>query len=274
YTNIVNTTEPKWGFKLPEDSVKDRLFVAVHYYDWQFGLLETTQTTEFVDARVEALIPEFRRLEDTFTSKGIPVILGEYGAINKDNTAARVYHMEIVTRLCQQIGIVPCYWDQGWYDLSATPDFSFTLVDRETYEQVYPEIIAAMIRVLFIERAQDLSDIKRETTVTPITSRGTIEGTYQLRMGEVINISLADKVDKTAFNDVVLWKSADETVATVNPDAGKVEEWAAFIHAAGIGNTVITAYSQSGRAVLEIPVEVRAGIRERPGTGITTEPES
>ncbi len=107
YTNIVNTTEPKWGFALPKDSVKDRLFVAVHYYDWQFGLLDTTQTTEFVDARVQALIPEFQRLKDTFTAKGIPVILGEYGAINKDNTAARAYHMEIVTRLCQQIGIVP-----------------------------------------------------------------------------------------------------------------------------------------------------------------------
>lgn len=274
YTNIVNTTEPKWGFKLPEDSVKDRLFVAVHYYDWQFGLLETTQTTEFVDARVEALIPEFQRLESTFTSKGIPVILGEYGAINKDNTAARAYHMEIVTRLCQQIGIVPCYWDQGWYDLSQKPDFSFALVDRNTYEQIYPEIISAMMRGLFLAGAEDLSDIPRETTVTPITSLGTMEGTYQLRMGEVINISLADRVDKTAFNDVVLWKSADETVATVNPDAGNTEEWAAYIHAAGIGNTVITAYSQSGRAVLEIPVEVRAGITERPCTDITTEQES
>lgn len=274
YTNIVNTTEPKWGFKLPEDSVKDRLFVAVHYYDWQFGLLETTQTTEFVDARVEALIPEFQRLQDTFTSKGIPVILGEYGAINKNNTAARAYHMEIVTRLCQQLGIVPCYWDQGWYDLSETPDFSFALVDRKTCEQVYPEIISAMMRGLFLAGAADLSDIPRETTVTPITSLGTIEGTYQLRMGEVINISLADKVDKTAYNDVVLWKSADETVATVNPDAGNLKEWAAYIHAAGIGNTVITAYSQSGRAVLEIPVEVQAAITERPCTGITTEQES
>lgn len=274
YTNIVNTTEPKWGFALPKDSVEDRLFVAVHYYDWQFGLLETTQTTEFVDARVEALIPEFQRLESTFTSKGIPVILGEYGAINKDNTAARVYHMEIVTRLCQQIGIVPCYWDQGWYDLNARPDFSFTLVDRATCEQVYPEIIAAMMRGLFLAGEEDLSDIARETTVTPITGLGTIEGTYQLRMGEVINISLADRVDKTACNDVVLWKSADETVATVNPDAGNTEEWAAFIHAAGIGNTTITAYTQSGSAVLEIPVEVRAAITEKPCTDITAEQES
>ncbi len=274
YTNIVNTTEPKWGFALPKDSVKDRLFVAVHYYDWQFGLLDTTQTTEFVDARVQALIPEFQRLKDTFTAKGIPVILGEYGAINKDNTAARAYHMEIVTRLCQQIGIVPCYWDQGWYDLSARPDFSFTLVDRVTYKQVYPEIIAAMMRGLFLAGAEDLSDIARETAVTPITSLGAIEGTYQLRMGEVININLGDKVDKTAFNDVVLWKSADETVATVNPDAGNVEEWAAYIHAAGIGNTTITAYTQSGSAVLEIPVEVHAAITERPCTGITTEQDS
>ena len=273
YTNIVNTTNPDNGFKLPQDSVENRLFVAVHYYDWQFGLLETTQTTTFVEQRVDALIDEFRLLDEAFTSKGIPVILGEYGAINKGNTAERAYHLEIVTRLCQQIGIVPCYWDQGWYDLSMTPDFSFTLVDRETYEKVYPEIIDGIMRGLYLTGSEDLKDITTSPAVNSIPSLGTVDGTYLLHMGEVVDVVLED-VDKNAYNDIVLWRSADETVATVNIEAGNLDQWEANIHATGIGNTVITAYTQSGSALLEIPIEVQAARTTNPCTEITVEQDS
>ncbi|MGN0432160.1 MAG: cellulase family glycosylhydrolase [Lachnospiraceae bacterium] len=273
YTNIVNTTNPDNGFKLPQDSVENRLFVAVHYYDWQFGLLETTQTTTFVEQRVDALIDEFWLLEEAFTSKGIPVILGEYGAINKGNTAERAYHLEIVTRLCQQIGIVPCYWDQGWYDLSMTPDFSFTLVDRETYEKVYPEIIDGIMRGLYLTGSEDLKDITTSPAINSIPSLGTVDGTYLLHMGEVVDVVLED-VDKNAYNDIVLWRSADETVATVNIEAGNLDQWEANIHATGIGNTVITAYTQSGSALLEIPIEVQAARTTNPCTEITVEQDS
>ena len=272
YTNIVNTTNPDNGFKLPEDTAENKLFVAVHYYDWNFGLNENNlTTTEFSKQQVAALINEFALLR-TFTDQGIPVILGEYGAINKNNTPERAYHMEVVTRLCQQIGVVPCYWDQGWYDLSMTPDLSFSLVDRATYEKIYPDIIDAMMRGLFLAGSADLSDIVTSPAITPVTDLGSIEGTYLLHMGEVTHITLP--VDKSAYNDVVLWKSADETVATVNPEAGNLEQWEASIHAAGIGNTIITAYSQNGNAVLEIPVEVRAQVTQVPCTDIVTEQES
>ncbi|MCH5274985.1 MAG: cellulase family glycosylhydrolase [Lachnospiraceae bacterium] len=274
YTNIYNTTDPAAGFKLPTDIVENRLFVAVHYYDWNFGLLENAKTNDFSDQKVTELSQDFQRLIDTFTSQGIPVILGEYGAINKNNTENRAYHMEIVTRMCGQAGVVPCYWDQGWYDLSMEPDFSFTLIDRETYAQVYPEIISAMMRGLFLPGAEDYSDIERSPAIKEISDLGTFDGTYLLHMGEVSYIDLSDRVDKLAYNDVILWKSADETVATVNPDAGNTASWGAFIHAAGIGDTVITAYSQSGKAMLEIPVEVRAAVTATPCTGITLEQDS
>lgn len=274
YTNIVNTTNPEMGFQLPTDRVEDRLFVAVHYYDWHFGLLETSQTTTFSYDHVIALQAEFQKLEDTFTSKGILVILGEYGAINKLNTPDRAYHMEVVNRMCQQMGIVPCYWDQGWYDLSLQPDYSFSLVDRATCEQIYPEIISAMMRGMYVEGLEDLSDITLEPQVTAITNMGNYEGTYLLHMGEVGNLDLGDRVDKSVLNDVVLWKSADETVATVEQNMENLKTWNANIHAVGIGNTIVTAYAQSGQAVLEIPVEIQAAQTENPCIEITAEQES
>ncbi len=272
YTNIVNTTKEENGFKLPDDSVEDRLFVAVHYYDWNFGLLETTQTTDFNDKKVSSLVTEFHLL-DKFHDAGIPIILGEYGALNKMNTLERAYHVEVVNRLCQQLGMVPVYWDQGWYDLSMEPDFSFALIDRETGEQIYPEIIAGIHRGRFYEGSEDLSDIVRDAVVTPITDLGTVAGDFELSVGQVGDITLPN-LPKKGSNDIVLWKSADETIATVNQDLSDLTIWGANIHATGIGQTVITAYSHNGGAVLEIPVVVKAAKTSNPCTEIATEQEN
>lgn len=273
YTNITNTTKAKNGFALPNDTVKDRIFVSVHYYDWQFGMLETMQTTEFIYGKVELLIDEFKQLYDTFTSKGIPVILGEYGAINKMNTVERAYHLEAVNRICQLMDVVPVYWDQGWYDLSMSPDYSFTLVDREACEAIYPEIIAGIMRGSFFEGSADCSDIVQGVTVTPLTDLGSAsEASLSMQIGDVKDISLS--VDKYSSNDVVLWKSSDESVATVNADGSDLSKWCANVHATGIGNAVITAYAQSGSAILEIPVEVKAANLSNPCTAISVEAES
>ncbi len=272
YTNIVNTTKEENGFKLPNDSVENRLFVAVHYYDWNFGLLETTQTTVFSDNSVNKLITEFHLLEK-FHDAGIPIILGEYGALNKMNTLERAYHVEVVNRLCQQLGMVPVYWDQGWYDLTMSPDFSFALIDRDTCEQIYPEIIAGIHRGLLYEGSEDLTDIVRDAAVTPITDLGTAAGDFELCVGQVGDITLPN-LPKSSSNDIVLWKSADETVATVTQDLSDLTIWGADIRATGIGQTVITAYSHNGGAVLEIPVVVNAAQTTNPCTAIAVEQES
>ncbi len=274
YTNITNMTYEAAGFDIPKDSTPNRLFVAVHHYDWTFGLLENAQGNTWNLASFNNLIDMFDALEKKFTSKGIPVILGEYGAINKNNDVDRAYHMEGMNRLCQQTGVVPVYWDQGWYDLTMTPDFSFTLIDRETLEEVYPTVIEGIMRGIYFEGKEDLTDIVKGTTVTPITEMKQYEGLVTTTVGEVTHISLADCVDKSAFNDVVLWKSADETVATVNADISDLSVWAANVHGTGIGQTVITAYSHNGQAICDIPVEVRPQATTTPCTDIVLEKEA
>ena len=65
--------------------------------------------------------------EDYFIDKGVPVILGEYGAIrreelenDKDNLEqrlkSRAYYVEFVTREAKNYGMVPFYWDNGYTD--------------------------------------------------------------------------------------------------------------------------------------------------------------
>ena len=274
YTNIYNTTREDAAFWIPEDTVENRLFVAVHHYDWLFGLAENTTNTTWSHTAFAGITSDMEKLVTKFTSQGIPVIMGEYGAINKNNTTERAYHMEGMNRLCQLDGVVPVYWDQGWYDLTMTPDYSFTLFDRETCEEIYPEIIEGILRGYYFDGKADLSDIVKEPTVKAITDMGTYEGTVVTAVGEFVDIDLADYVDKSAFNDVIVWRSADETIATVNGDSTDLSVWAANIHGTGIGKTVITAYSHAGQAVLEIPVEVHAQETTTPCTDITLEQET
>ncbi|MFA5676695.1 MAG: glycoside hydrolase family 5 protein, partial [Christensenellales bacterium] len=125
YTNIVNTTNKENGFALPEDPWNDenRLMVSVHDYDYSFGLLETMGITSWSEDSALKMAGNFQKLIDNFTSGGIPVVLGEYGAVNKNNTEARAYYYEVMARLSRLSGVVCCVWDNGWYDMTRDPDY-------------------------------------------------------------------------------------------------------------------------------------------------------
>ncbi len=232
YTNITNTTQ--YDFSLPEDTVENRLFLSVHYYNWLFGLAENTTYTEWTKDMTDELVAEFAQLEK-FTSQGIPVIVGEYGAIDKRNEADRAYHYEVVNRICNTGMIVACYWDNGEYDLAKEPtDYNFTLIDRETCEPVYPDLIAAILRGKYIDGPSDCSDLSKGTEIIPITDFELEKDELCIEVGALYETSVKN-VQPEDTNDIVLWKTDDPSVATV---------YDGRIRARGIGTTTITAYSQ------------------------------
>ncbi len=138
------------GFVLPEDSAENRLMVSVHFYDpYQYALEENFNTSvwgknaqgncgwgneDFVDA-------QFDKLESTYVDNGIPVIIGEYGAINKNKDEYRNYYMEYVTKAACDRNLVPVYWDNG-YD----GDFGFALFDRNSGDVLHQDMLDAMNR--------------------------------------------------------------------------------------------------------------------------------
>ncbi|MGN0593464.1 MAG: cellulase family glycosylhydrolase [Ruminococcus sp.] len=138
------------GFVMPTDSTPDRIMVSVHYYDpydfclkesprvYGWGALASNHTNwgdeDYVDA-------QFDKLVETYVSKEIPVVIGEYGCVNKNNTGYRRYYNEYVTKAAVDRGIVPVYWDNGY-----NGDYGFSLFDRTTGEVQHPEIVEAIIR--------------------------------------------------------------------------------------------------------------------------------
>lgn len=135
---------------MPTDVVENRLMAEVHYYTpWNFcGLEEDADwgkmfyywgaenhmagsdrnSTWGEENDMRTL---FQKMKTQFTDKGIPVILGEYGAVRRSNLTgaeleahlkSRAYFNECVTREAKNYGMVPFYWDNGAGD--------FSLIDR------------------------------------------------------------------------------------------------------------------------------------------------
>lgn len=87
-----------------------------------------------------------QQLKSTFTSKGIPVFVGEYGATDKSfahaqNEKYRCYFYEYVCKAVKDIGGVPCCWDNGW-----TGNYGFALFDRKTNSIAHQDLIDAIMR--------------------------------------------------------------------------------------------------------------------------------
>ncbi|MEQ8552542.1 MAG: glycoside hydrolase family 5 protein [Cyclobacteriaceae bacterium] len=161
-TNIEKTLELM--NTLPKDKIDDRIMVEIHYYTpYQFCLMnkdaewgkmfyywgkdyhsETDKernTTWGEEGLVDSL---FYGLKTKFIDKGIPVILGEFGAyrrkienpINQALNYKSVEHFNrYVVKSSISNGIIPYYWD--------TPN---NLFDRKTGEIKDREIINAMMQ--------------------------------------------------------------------------------------------------------------------------------
>ncbi|HKW30879.1 MAG TPA: cellulase family glycosylhydrolase [Verrucomicrobiae bacterium] len=130
--NLMNT--------LPTDPTPGRLMVEVHYYTpWNFCGLTSDQSwgnmfyfwgqayhstsdpsrnaTWGEEAYLDA---EFQKMTDKFVSQGIPVMIGEFGAMKRTSLsepeldlhlASRTYFHKYVADSARRHGISPFYWD-------------------------------------------------------------------------------------------------------------------------------------------------------------------
>ena len=139
-TDIEKTN--KLMLTLPTDKVANRMMMEVHYYTpYQFTLMDkdadwgkmfyywganTRSTTDMERnptwGEEADLAKLFKSMKTQFVDKGIPVILGEFGAIRRSNLsgsnltlhlASRAYYLKMVVQQAKANGMVPFYWDEG-----------------------------------------------------------------------------------------------------------------------------------------------------------------
>ncbi|MDR2541970.1 MAG: glycoside hydrolase family 5 protein [Treponema sp.] len=155
WTDIDLTMDPL--FKMPTDTMDDRLIISVHYYTpWDFAGGNTN--TWGTGPNHTVLNNQFNKLKTHFIDKGIPVILGEY-SVNLDNfnnqgvstgpkdSASRREWLLAVTQKCLDLGICPVLWEtgmrannRGMADIRRTTPFTISADLRNVLDRlVWPQ---------------------------------------------------------------------------------------------------------------------------------------
>lgn len=112
-TNIDQTCDSR--FRMPADTVEDRLLLSVHYYDpWSYcGASSAAGATAWgIKSDYEYMNAQLQKLS-MFVKQGIGVVIGEYGALpGSDGMKANdlAYHTRFLD-LCDYYDMTSCLWD-------------------------------------------------------------------------------------------------------------------------------------------------------------------
>lgn len=116
-TNIDNTLDRR--FKMPTDTVEQKLLLSVHFYDpWSYcGATSAKAATRWGRS------VDYDQMFDTlckmtaFTEQGYGVVIGEYGALPADDgfkENAVTYHKTFLD-CCDALDLTSCLWDCSGY---------------------------------------------------------------------------------------------------------------------------------------------------------------
>lgn len=130
--------------ELPED---DRVIISVHAYAPYNFALNTNGTPVWNEAKSD-IDNVMRDIKKYFLDKGYRVIIGEYGALNKENEEERAKWIEYYLSEAKKIGVPCVWWDNGY--TSGNGEL-FGLINRRTNEIFYPLIVEAIQKVYDIK---------------------------------------------------------------------------------------------------------------------------
>ncbi len=115
------------AIKIPEND--NKIIISVHgYLPYSFAL--DTKGTDKFDANSDAVSIDslLLNLDSMFLSQDIPVIIGEFGCVNKDNLEDRIECSKYYISAAKSYGIPCIWWDNGSFVGSGE---NFGLMDRQ-----------------------------------------------------------------------------------------------------------------------------------------------
>ena len=144
------------AFQLPTDTAENRILVATHAYTpYEFALnrnnrTDTTFDLEKDDSKKSEIGSMMNALYERFVSRGIPVVMDEFGALDKGgNLQDRVNFASYYVASASARGITCCWWDNHAFVGNGE---LFGLINRKNCEWTYPDIALAIMRNCEINR--------------------------------------------------------------------------------------------------------------------------
>jgi aryl-phospho-beta-D-glucosidase BglC (GH1 family) len=260
-TNI-DYTVGNYGFLLPTDTYRSttvpssekRIMISAHYYSpWDFcgdqsGTITQWGTTAVNNAKKSTwgqedyLNSQFKSMYDKFVTQGYPVVIGEYGSVDKTSADStnNTYRSKFAKAVCstaKQYGCVPVYWDNGY-----NGQYGFGLFNRSnctiTQQGIIDDIMSSM-------GTTNTSN----STITPIT------GTFEKNTSSQANVVVALALNGNTLNAIKnstseLIFGTDYTVSNSTVIISK-----SYLAKQAVGNTILTFdFSAGTNPVLSINV--------------------
>ncbi len=121
------------GFVLPDDTIENKLIVSAHIYQpHKFISTDYPDVTTWTSTDLDTYL---NNMYTTFVQNDVPVIIGEFGCADKNNTAERVSWTQYYVDTCTDMGIKCFWWDAGDY----------ALLNRNMLTWKEPDIVKAMV---------------------------------------------------------------------------------------------------------------------------------
>ncbi|ORX44859.1 cellulase-domain-containing protein [Piromyces finnis] len=193
-------------FIYPEND--DKVIVSIHAYSPYSFALDNGEgaVSTFEDAsEIDGTMGEIKKF---FISKNVPVILGEFGAMNRHNEDERAKWAEYYIKSAKSIGVPCILWDNGIFEGEGE---RFAIIDRSQLKIAYPKLVTGLMRGLgeynysipesdIIEIVEEEEPSVTEPTIEPITPTTTEPVVQQPTTNEPVpNQGATTLVDPTYF---------------------------------------------------------------------------
>ena len=135
-------------FVIPTDTATDKLILSVHAYTPYVFAMQDPGVSTFTTAH-QGEIDQFMGMLNTkfVEGRGIPVIIGEYGATNKNNLDQRVAWFSYYCGKAASYGMSTILWDNGNYVVPSGGSFNelYGFYNRTAQTWYFPTILDAII---------------------------------------------------------------------------------------------------------------------------------
>lgn len=124
------------NFKIPADSVDDALIVEVHAYSpYDFTAPEFPNVTTYKDSDITDTL---KYVNNVFSEANVPVLIGEFGAVPKNNDPERLAWAKLFVETAASYGMPCIWWDNGILN-------EFAIIDRNNKNVAYEELLQVML---------------------------------------------------------------------------------------------------------------------------------
>ncbi len=135
-------------FAIPTDAATDKLILSVHAYTPYVFAMQDPGDTVLTAAHKDDIDTFMGQLNAKFVvGKNMPVVIGEYGATNKNNLSDRVAWFSYYVGKASSYGMATVLWDNGNWEVPPSGKYNelYGFFNRNSGTWYFPTILSAIL---------------------------------------------------------------------------------------------------------------------------------